>query len=168
LLGDRLFCTYCDLARLRHKQVDAVFGLHASRKADFRRGRRLGKDDHVVVWQKPRSRPEWLSRRRVRGRACGHGAARGARARADEGLPRQKVRGGHDAYRREQFSKDDIAAMYRQRWQAELDLRSIKSVMQMDVLRCQTPDMVRKEVWIHLLAYNLLRSVMCAAPRKKG
>ena len=40
------------------------------------------------------------------------------------------------------------------RWHAELDLRSIKQVMQMDVLRCKTPAMVRKEIWMHLLAYN--------------
>jgi len=168
LLGDRLFCTYCDLARLRHKQVDAVFGLHASRKADFRRGRRLGKDDHVVVWQKPRSRPEWLSEEEF------------AAVPADMELREVRVRVQTKGFRvkkfvvvttltdAKQFSKDDIAAMYRQRWQAELDLRSIKSVMQMDVLRCQTPDMVRKEVWIHLLAYNLLRSVMCAAAEEEG
>ena len=62
-----------------------------------------------------------------------------------------------------EWSREEIAELYRQRWQAELDLRSIKDVMKMDVLRCETPDMVRKEIDMHLLAYNLLRSVMCAA-----
>jgi hypothetical protein len=168
LLGDRLFCTYFDLARLRRKQVDAVFGLHARRKADFRRGRRLGKDDHVVTWTRPTARPEWLSQEEF------------AAMPAEMELREVRVRVQTKGFRvkkfvvvttlidPQQFSKDEIASLYRQRWQAELDLRSIKSVMQMDVLRCQTPDMVRKEVWIHMLAYNLLRSVMCAAAEEEG
>jgi hypothetical protein len=163
LLGDRLFCTYCDLAHLRRKQVDAVFALHANRRADFRRGRRLGRDDHVVLWRKPRSCPEWLSAdafaalpeelalREVRVRV----AKRGGRAKTLVVITTLTDP--------EQFSRDDIAELYRQRWHAELDLRSIKEVMHMDVLRCETPAMVRKEIGMHLLAYNLLRSVMCAA-----
>ena len=63
----------------------------------------------------------------------------------------------------EEYSKDELAELYRLRWQAELNLRSLKSVMQMDVLRCKTPEMVRKEIWAHLLVYNLIRKVMCQA-----
>jgi hypothetical protein len=48
-------------------------------------------------------------------------------------------------------------------WQIELDLRSLKQTLQMDVLRCNTPDLVRKEVWAHVLAYNLIRAVMAQA-----
>ena len=163
LLGDRLFCSYADIARLKGKGVDVVFRLHASRRADFRRGRRLGRDDHVVIWKKPRCRPDWLS-------------AEEFAALPDELRLREvRVRVAKPGCRvktlvvvttvtdPEQFSRDDIAELYRQRWQAELDLRSIKAVMHMDVLRCETPDMVRKEIGMHLLAYNLLRSVMCAA-----
>jgi hypothetical protein len=53
-------------------------------------------------------------------------------------------------------------------WQIEVDIRSLKSAMQMDVLRCQTPEMVRKEIWAHLLAYNLLRTVMAVAAAENG
>ena len=53
-----------------------------------------------------------------------------------------------------EFSKEDLADLYRVRWTNEVDLRSIKSTMQMDVLRCKTPELVRKEVWTHVLAYN--------------
>lgn len=56
--------------------------------------------------------------------------------------------------------------MYRRRWQAELNLRSLKTVLQMDVLRCKTPEMVRKEIWAHLLAYNLIRKVMAQAAQE--
>jgi len=61
------------------------------------------------------------------------------------------------------YSKDDLARAFRCRWHAELDLRSIKQVMQMDVLRCKSPAMVRKEIWMHLLAYNLIRKLMAQA-----
>jgi hypothetical protein len=163
LLGDRLFCTYCDIARLRSKQVDVVFRLNAKRRADFRRGRRLGPDDHVVRWTKPTSRPDWLSVEEFA-------------ALPDELFLREvRVRIVRRGYQTktlivvttltdpEPFSREDIGELFRQRWHAELDLRSLKAVMQMDVLRCESPDMVRKEMGMHLLAYNLLRSVMCAA-----
>ena len=58
---------------------------------------------------------------------------------------------------------EQIGALYDRRWDGEVDIRSIKSTMQMDILRCKTPDMVHKEIWTHLLAYNLLRTVMAVA-----
>lgn len=64
----------------------------------------------------------------------------------------------HEAYR-----KADITELYRRRWDGELNLRSVKSVLQMDVLRAKTPEMVRKEIWAHLLAYNLVRKVVAQA-----
>lgn len=168
LLGDRIFGTFCDLARLAHRGVDAVFRLRANRPLDFRRGRRLGHDDHLVTWRKPASCPE------------GFDAQEFAALPAELTLRELRVCVTTPGFRVRwlavvttlldplQFSAQDVANLYRQRWQAELDLRSIKAVMQMDVLRCKTPDMVRKEIWAHLLAYNLLRSVMCAAAHKHG
>jgi hypothetical protein len=61
-----------------------------------------------------------------------------------------------------------VAGLYRARWHAELDIRSIKQTMKMDVLRCKTPGLVRKEIWAHLLAYNLIRGVMAEAARRHG
>ena len=62
-----------------------------------------------------------------------------------------------------EYSKEDLANLYRARWNNELDLRTIKSVMQMDCLRCKTPELVRKEIWTHALAYNLIRTIMAQA-----
>jgi hypothetical protein len=67
-----------------------------------------------------------------------------------------------------EFTKDDLAKLYRARWSAELDLRSLKQTMQMDVLRCKTPELVRKELWTHILAYNLIRTIMAQAAIKHG
>jgi hypothetical protein len=66
------------------------------------------------------------------------------------------------------FTKDDLAQLYRARWNAELDLKSLKRTLQMDVLRCKTPELVRQEIWTHVLAYNLIRTVMAQAATKHG
>jgi IS4 transposase len=60
----------------------------------------------------------------------------------------------------DEYTKDDLAQVYRARWNEELDLRSIKITLQMDLLRCKTPELVRKEIWPHVLAYNLIRTIM--------
>jgi hypothetical protein len=63
----------------------------------------------------------------------------------------------------ETVTANDLAELYRARWNAELDLRSLKQTMQMDVLRCKTPDLVRKEIWTHILGYNLIRTIIAQA-----
>src|SRR5205807_9891936 len=68
----------------------------------------------------------------------------------------------------EQASREDLASLYRARWNNELDLRSIKVTLQMGMLRCKTPDLVRKEIWTHALAYNLIRTVMAQAAAGEG
>ena len=66
------------------------------------------------------------------------------------------------------YTKEDLAELYLKRWNIELDLRSIKIVMQMDVLRCKSPDMVDKEIWVHMLVYNIIRGLMATAAAKSG
>lgn len=162
VLADRLFCTYCDIARLQQLGVDSVFRLNARRTADFRRGRRLGKDDHIVVWRRPERCPEAFNPEEF-SRLPRKLKLREIRIRVD--APGWRVKTlvvtttllDHIRY-----TKSDLEILYRQRWHGEVDLRSLKSTLQMDVLRCKTPEMVQKEIWIHLLANNLLRSAMSA------
>jgi hypothetical protein len=68
----------------------------------------------------------------------------------------------------DQASAEELASLYRARWNNELDLRSIKVTLQMDMLRCRTPELVRKEIWTHVLAYNLIRTVMAQAATIEG
>jgi IS4 transposase len=163
LLADRLFCTYCDIARLRARKADVVFRLSAARRADFRRGQRLGPEDHLVKWSKPTILPEGMAESDFAAIPA-ELVVREVRVAID--IPGFRVRSLVvvttllDAC---EFPPKEIAALYRQRWQIEVNLRSIKSVMHMEVLRCLSPEMVRKEIWAHLLAYNLLRSLMCSA-----
>src|SRR5262245_17419393 len=65
-------------------------------------------------------------------------------------------------------SAEELASLYRARWNNELDLRSIKVTLQMDLLRCKTPELVRKEIWTHVLGYNLIRTVMAQAADREG
>jgi hypothetical protein len=168
LLGYRLYCTYFDIVTLQKRGVDLVTRLHQHRRADFRRGRRLGPDDHVVTWTRPRQRPPWMDAETFQDSP--------ATMQLREVRVRVKVPGFRvktiivvttllDA---EQYSASDLAELYRARWHAELDLRSLKQVLHMDVLRCQTPEMVRKEIWVHFLGYNVIRRVMADAAEKHG
>jgi hypothetical protein len=66
------------------------------------------------------------------------------------------------------FPRGELAGLYRARWHAELDIRALKQTLKMDVLRCKSPGLVRKEFWAHLLAANLIRGMMAEAARRHG
>ena len=126
-----------------------------------------GHDDHLVVWDKPQRAswmdpgayaaiPETVTIRELRVRV----KQRGFRTRTLIVMTTLLDAG--------EFSHDELAALYRARWHAELDIRSLKQTLKMDVLRCKTPAMVRKEIWAHLLVANLIRGVMAEAARGHG
>jgi hypothetical protein len=163
LLADCLIANWANIQMLQKRGTELISRLNkAHRTADFRRGRRLGPDDHIVRWPKPTSirsldretyrlLPESITVREVRVRVV------------QPGFRTRSVVVVTTLLDPCQATKEDLAELYRARWHAELDLRSIKSAMQMSELRGKTPEMVRKEVWAHLLAYNLIRTVMAQA-----
>jgi putative transposase len=162
VLADRCYSGWFDLAMLSQRGIDVVVRKHQLRPSDFRTGKRLGKDDHLVRLTKP-PRPNWMS------------------AELYETLPSEltlrevRVRVSQRGFRSKllvvvttlidamAFPPHELADLYRRRWQAELHLRSLKVVLQMDHLRCKTPHRVRNEFFMHLLAYNLIRRVMALA-----
>src|SRR5262249_25466134 len=129
-------------------------------------GTKLGREDHLIEWHRHRNRWKWMSRETF------------------AALPRVllmrelRVRVDKPGFRTNEFvvvtslldakvySRDELEGLYRARWHAELDIRSIKQTLRMDVLRCKTPDMVRKEIWAHFLVYNLIRAVMAEAAKR--
>lgn len=167
LLTDRYLCSYMEIALLRKRGVDYVGHMHAHRKVDFRRGKRLGSCDHVVQWSKPR-RPEWMSAKDYLAIPKTLLMREFRRRIIRKGYRTRTVIVATTLLDAEQFPQDEIAQLYRLRWDAEIDLRSLKIAMNMDVLRCQTPSMVRKEIWAHLLAYNLIRTVIAQAAARHG
>jgi hypothetical protein len=167
LLADRYICSYFEIALLRRQGINSVCRLHQQRRVDFRRGQRLGPDDHCVEWLKPR-RPEWMDQATYDSLPATM-SMREVRLRVDRpGFRVRELVVATTLLDAETFSRGDLVDLYRARWHAELDLRSLKETMHMDVLRCKTPELVRKEIWTHLLAYNLIRTVMAQAAVQHG
>jgi len=160
LLEDRGFCSYGAMASLLQRGIDTVARLHPCRGADMRQGKALGQGDRLVVWRKPaqtprgcceqqwQALPETLSLRIIRLVV----EAKGFRTRTallvttlidPVAYPAEKLR-----------------RLYGERWNVELHFAQLKTTLSLDILRCQTPEMIRKELQIHLIAYNLVRSLM--------
>lgn len=169
-LGDRAYCSYVDMIRLRQRGVFGIFRLHQRREADFRKGQRLGPDDQLVTWRRPE---RWLD---------SMGISREEFEQLPESMTVRMVRIAHTpkGFRSRtvvvvttlldpiETPADEIRALYRDRWLAELNLRSIKTQMGMDILRGQSVDVVTKEIVMHLVAYNLIRLLMWhARPRAR-
>ncbi len=167
LLGDRYYCNYWILAMLVNRDVYAVFRLHQKRPVDFRTGKRLGPDDHLVVWRRP-SRPDWMDEAMYE-ELLEELVIREVRVRVSQrGFRVRELIVATTLLDPEEAPAATVAQLFRARWHAELHLRSLKAVLDMDVLRCKTPEMVRKELWTHLLVYNLVREVMAQAARREA
>ena len=165
VLADRYYASFWDFAVLDQRNVRLVARQQQLRTTDFRRGTRLGQGDHLVTWAKPQQRPEWLDRETY-DRLPGELLLREVRIHVEQsGFRVHEYVLVTTRYDHEQSTTDDLADLYRQRWYAELNLRSLKSAMQMDHLRCLTPQMIRKEIAMHLLADNAVRRVMAEAAR---
>jgi Transposase DDE domain len=167
MLADRLMCAWTEMVMLKQRGVESVCRLTSHRTADFRRGKRLGKNDHIVKWLKPTkprsidsetydALPEFLLIRECRVQI------------AQPGFRVRTIIVATTLLDADEFTKEDLAQLYRARWNAELDLKSLKQTLQMDVLRCKTPELVRKELWTHILAYNLIRTIAAQAAIKHG
>jgi hypothetical protein len=168
VLGDRYFCSYFQIALFLQLGVDCLFRMHQKRQVDFRKGRRLGRWDHVVRWKKPDQLPEWMTQEMYDAFPEELEVREVKRRIAVKGFRVKVLVLATTLLDAELYPQEELAQVFRVRWQAEVDLRSIKSAMQMDVLRCKTPAMVRKELWMHLLAYNLVRTVMAQAAAGAG
>lgn len=156
VLGDAFFPGYFLLCELQHRGADGVFAQHGSRRrsTDFRCGQKLGPRDHVVTLKKPKIRPNWMDQEEY--------------DRAPQSLSVREFQVGGKVLvttilSPKEASKSELGALYKDRWHVELDIRNIKTTLGMEVLRCKTPEMVAKELWVNLLAYNLIRLLMAQA-----
>lgn len=161
-VADRYYCSFLTIALLLGRSVDVCARMHQARHVDFRRGQRLGKYDHLVHWTKP-VRPEWMDEatyakipqtmvlREIRFNIV----EPGCRVRT-----LTVVTTLIDAHA---YTKEDVAQLYGFRWNSELDIRSFKQSLGLDHVRCKSPEMVRRELWTNLLAYNLIRTTAAAA-----
>ncbi len=167
VVADSAYGTYVDLALVYSSGADAVFRKHHARHCDFRRGKKLGIGDHIVQWQRPLLCPQSMSRRDF------------------ESLPKRiEVREVHLLVQQpgfrpkeiilvttlldpKRYRKAKLAELYQLRWQAtEVNLKHLKTTLKMEMIAAKTPEMVQKEIWMHLLAYNLLRTLMWQAAQQ--
>jgi len=162
LLADAMYSNYWTVAQLLERGVDIVSYCDGKRYIDFRKGKQLGYYDHVVSWYKPQ-RPSWLSQRLYQHLPKTLSMREMKVFVSQKGLRRRELLLATTLLNAQLYRKEELAAAFRFRWHAELDLRSIKQVMQMDVLRYKSPAMVRKEIWMDLLGYNLIRKLMAKA-----
>jgi len=160
ILADRGFCSYCAIASLRDLGVDCVIRLNQNRKTDMRYGKRIGKNDRLQIWQKPIKKPKGLSKEEF--------------AQAPETLTVRvvKINVNVKGFRTSHclilttlldpkaFKIENLGELYFARWSIELRFREIKSICGMDILKCLSPDMILRELLMHTIAYNVVRSLM--------
>lgn len=153
VLGDAFFPSFFFLAAMQKKGVDILMEQMGARRrvTDFRRGHKLGQRDHLIVIDKPKKKPDWMSEE--------------AYQTAPDSLTIREFKAGEKVMVTtltcpKTNPKEALKVLYKQRWSVELDIRHIKETMGMNILSCKTPDMALKEIWVYLLAYNLIRLLM--------
>lgn len=161
VMGDAFFATYFFIAAMQAKGVDILMEQNGPRRrsTDFRRGKKLGQRDHLMVMEKPKIKPPWMSEDYYQA--------------APAFLTVRELKAGRKILITTMLcskatSKGALKSLYKKRWGVELDIRHIKETMGMNVLSCKTPDMILKEIWVYLLAYNLLRLLMTQAALVAG
>jgi hypothetical protein len=158
VIGDAIYSSYWLLSHLQNKGVDGLFGQNGGRakKADFKTGKIIGKYDHIVTYKRPQ-RPEWMSVEQY------------------ELIPKtisvRELKVRHKILvttlcDNELHSKDELDQLYISRWNIEVDFRNLKETMGMSELSCKSPEMCQKEIWIYLLANNLIRILMAQTAKE--
>lgn len=170
VLGDKGFCSYYDIANLREQGVDSVVTL--ARRTPVGSGnsiKKLSPDDLLISWKRP-----------VYNANLSYSIDEWAKLPEELMLRQIKVTVNHLGFRTQKlyivttlldavkYTAEEIAGLYFKRWDVELFFRDIKTTMGLDILRCRTPEMIRKEVLMHFIAYNCIRRLMCEAAKDMG
>ena len=152
LLADALLATWWIIEGAVRRSADVVMAQHGKRITDFRRGRRLGKNDHIVQWPRP-PKPKAMSADEY--------------ARYPEFITMREVEvNGRilvTTLLDPKIAPGALTSLYKMRWNIEVDFRTIKATLEMDVLRCKSQPMIEKEIAVYFLAYNLVRWAMAKA-----
>lgn len=163
LLADRYYATFGNIYHAYKNGYHVVMRSHHKRKIDFRRGLKQGREDQIISYQKPARRPVWMSKKEYR-ELDESILVRHVRFRvARKGYRVRTITLATTLLDASEYSIEDLAELYIQRWQVELDIRSLKTHMQMDHLRCKHPSTVRKEIYTHMISYNLIRDLIVRA-----
>lgn len=161
---DSAYGTYGDLALVLANGADAVFRKHHARKCDFRRGQKLGIGDHVVQWQRPQECPQSMSHEEFAALPTYLEVREVHLLIQQPGFRPSEIILVTTLVDPKRYRKDKLAQLYQLRWLAtEVNFKHLKTTLQMEMIAAKTPEMVQKDIWTHLLAYNLLRTLMWQA-----
>lgn len=166
ILGDRYYCSYFLIAMALLGKRDFVVRLHQCRELARCKTKPFGPDDCRVEWLLPKM-PDWMDQATY-DRMPPSLSLRLVKVHVQEPGFRVQLLWVVTTLGAQDYPSEEIADLYRRRWQAELDIRTIKKTMGMDILRCKSPEMVRSEIWTCLLAYNLIRKAMLEAADESG
>ena len=168
LLGDRAFCAYADLVFIRNLGCDAVFRKHQARKTTMRKGKIIGSSDKLVTWYKPKKCPQGLTESEFFSLPSTLNVREIYYYIIIPGFRTERVSLITTLLDTTVYPTLEVLKLYGERWNVELNLKHLKTTLGMEVLRCKSPSMVRKELYIYLPRYNLLRSLMWSAGTTYG
>ena len=150
---DTFFGSYFLLVEMMERGVDVLFEQFGDRQSttDFGKGITLGKKDHLIEFNKPKAKPDWMTQE--------------AYNEAPEKITIRELKVGKrilitTMQSPKEYPKKVLGALYKQRWHVEVDFRNIKTTLGLAVLSCKTPVMCQKEIWVYFLASNLIRLLM--------
>ena len=160
LLADRYYATFANIHRAYREGYDVVMRAHHKRRIDFRKGYKQGSYDQIVAYHKPTYRSVWMSKQDYDNLDDFIFVRHLRYAVKQKGFRVRYIVLATTLLDASEHSVEDLADLYSQRWQVELDIRSLKTHMQMEHLRCKSPSMVRKEIYAHMISYNLIRDLI--------
>lgn len=167
LLGDRFFSGWPVLAQCLENGMNGVFRLHGARKVDLRKGRRIGRGERIVTWNKAKVRPSYFTADQW-AQFPAELTVRIARCRLTiRGFRTREIRLVTTLLDADKYPATQLGALYRRRWEMELTIRNVKTTLQMDQLSCKTPENIARELRMHLLTHNLVRRLMLEAARQR-
>lgn len=162
VLADRYYAAFWLFASAEDREIDVVARAHHLRIIDFRCGKKLRMLDQVVRYQRP-TRPKWMSKSEYESYPRSISVRHVKHRIQQKGFRTREIVLATTLLNAVEYPVNDLAELFRRRWEVELHSRSLKTQMQMEYLRCKSPQMVRKEVHCHLIGYNLVRASMIAS-----
>ena len=161
MLADRYFCSFFMLALLKSRGIDVCMRLHQLRQVDYSQVKWLGNNDYIDIWRRPQ-RAKWMSQE-LYDSLPEQMEIRVVAFKATTENQTEPLNVVTTLLDHQKYQADEIGKLYGYRWHAELDIFSIKQSLNLDHLRCKSPDMIRRELWTTLLAYNMVRLVCAQA-----
>jgi len=160
LVGDRAYGGYAQIAVMHQKGVEVVARIHQSRKVDWRKGVSLGEYDRLIEWKRPSNKGKVMSKEEWKELPKTMTLRVVKVAVKTPGFRVKLLKLVTTLIDAERYPAEALADLYRQRWQVEVYIREIKQSLSLDILRCQSPEMIQKEMCMHAIAYNLIRALM--------